>query len=361
LDRELSLRSADGLIYLSGTSALDASGPVAGGADVAAQTRAAIDRLAAHLASGGSSIERVVSATVYLKSASDFQRMNEAYRAYWPADPPARTTVAAALGHADALVEIAAVAVLPGAERRVVHPDGWMRSPNPYSYAIQTEDTLFLSGIVPRSGRDNTVVSGDIAAQTRAVMDHAADILQAAGFSFGDVVNNRVYITDVAQFAKMNEVYREYFPSSPPTRATVQSGLMSGQYLVEMTMTASRQPRQVVGESSGGIPNSPAIRSGRRVYLSGMLGNTPQTTGDVGAQTRETLNRIGATLSLAGVSRADVVDCLVYLRDVGDAPATDVELLRFFAGGEFPACTTVGTGLVPADGLVEIMVTAVTR
>jgi 2-iminobutanoate/2-iminopropanoate deaminase len=357
----LSSRSGDGLIYLSAASAVDGSGAMVGGKDVAAQTAAAIDRIAANLAAAGSSLDRVVSTTVYLKSGADFQRMNEAYRSYWSGDPPARTTVAAALAHPDSLVEIAATGVLPGISRAAVHPEGWVRSPNPYSYAIRTDDMLFLSGIVPRRGRDNTVVSGDIAVQTRAVLDNVADILQAVGLSLKNVVSNRVYITDVAHFAAMNEVYRECFATEPPARATLQCGLMNSQYLVEMTMTASMSPRAVAVASDGTMPISPAIRSGRRVHLSGMLGNTPQTRGDVAAQTRETLKRIGATLAKAAATPADVVDAIVYLRDVNDAPAIEAEYRRFFGGFDLPACTAVGAGLVPTDGLVEIMMTAVTR
>ena len=269
--------------------------------------------------------------------------------------------MAAALVHPEALVEIAAVGVSSSGERAVVHPDGWTRSPNPYSYGIRAGDTVFLSGIVPRRGHDNSVVDGAIAAQTRAVMDNARTVLQAAGLSFADVVNNRVYITDVSHFGAMNDAYREYVGASPPTRATVQCGLMSSQYLVEMTMTASSQAREIAGDPHATVPISPAIRSGRRVYVSGMLGNTAQTKDDVAAQTRHTLDRIAGALARAGASPGDVVDSIVYLRDVSDAPAVDAEYRRFFGGVDLPACTTVGTGLVPADGLVEIMVTAVTR
>ena len=64
-----------------------------------------------------------------------------------------------------------------------------------------------------------------------------------------------------------------------------------------------------------GLPLSPAIRAGRRLYVSGMLGNSAATTGDVSAQTREALATIGRTLADAGASPADVVEGLVYLTD----------------------------------------------
>ena len=147
---------AGGLIYLSGTLSQDDAGDLVG-ADVAAQTRRIIERMKAALEASGSSLPQVVAVTVYLKSAADFAAMNDAYRAFWPKDPPTRTTVIADL-LLGALVEVSMVAVPNGASRTVIHPKEWTASPNPYSYAISTGDTLFLSGLVPRNVSDNTPV-----------------------------------------------------------------------------------------------------------------------------------------------------------------------------------------------------------
>jgi 2-iminobutanoate/2-iminopropanoate deaminase len=350
--------SAGGLIYLSGALALDAGGAIVGKGDVAAQTTRVMERLRIVLDAAGSSFDDVLSATVYLTSASFFQTMNGAYRPFWPKDPPARTTVITNLVLPDALVEISLIAAPKGAERRVIHPEGWLRSPNPYSYAIQSGETVFLSGLVPRRGRDNSLVSGDITAQTRAVMDNGNELLAAAGLSFDNVVTTRVYLTDAANFKGMNEAYREYFGGAPPARATVTCGLAGPDVLVEMTFTASTSPRQAIGSPPPGIPISPAVRAGQRVYLSGALGNTPETAGNVEAQTRETLVRLGRTLETAGVTPADVVDSTVYLKDVSSFGVMNGPYAAFF-NGRYPARTTIGTPLVVDDGLVEIMMTAV--
>ena len=341
-------------VYVPGTSADDCSVPLAG------QLQQIVDRIRATLAGAGTSLDRAVSVTVYLASAADFPAMNDAYRAYWPVDPPTRTTVIAALTRPGAVIELSLIATTPETDRLVVHPDGWSRSPSPYSYAIKSGDTVFLSGIVPRRAKDNSTIEGDIEAQTRAVLDNAGAILAAAGCSFANVVSNRVYITRAADFQAMNGVYREYFPSAPPARATVEAGLAGPGYLVEMTMTATSGTREIAGQAPPGIPISAAVRAGRELYLSGVLGNTPQTRGDVAAQTRETLARISSTLSAAGASPADVADSLVYLRDPSHLEAMDAQYRAFFGGRSHPR-TVVSTGLVPDDGLVEIMVTAVTR
>ena len=116
---------ADGFIYVSGMLSQDDAGTIVG-ADVAAQTKRILERMRAVPEASGSSLAQAVAVTVYLKSASDFAAMNEAYRVHWPKDPPTRTTVIADL-LLGALVEISMVAVPNGAPRSVIHPDGWAR------------------------------------------------------------------------------------------------------------------------------------------------------------------------------------------------------------------------------------------
>jgi reactive intermediate/imine deaminase len=350
---------AGGLIYVSGTLAQEAGGAIAGKGDVGAQTRRVLERMREILTAAGSSLDRAVSVTVYLTSAEHFAAMNDAYRTFWPSDPPTRTTVIADLVLPDALVEMSMIAVPAGVERTVIHPPGWMKSPNPYSYAIRAGDTVFLSGLVSRNGRDNTIVPGDVTAQIRTVLDNAGELLKAAGLTHADVVSSRVYLPDAATFARMNEAYRAYFPSAPPARATVRAGLAGSQYSVEITMIASTAAREVISDGRAANPNlSPAIRAGGRIYVSGVLGVTPENRTDAAAQTRETLNRIRKTLAAAGCTPGDVVDGLVYLRDLTDYASMNSVYRGVFEKG-FPARTTVGTGLVAPDGLVEIMVTAV--
>jgi len=346
---------AGGLIYLSGTLSQDDKGAITG-ADAGAQTRLIIDRMKGVLEASGSSLPQVVAVTVYLKSASDFGAMNDAYRTYWPKDPPTRTTVIADL-LLGALVEVSMIAVPNGAERAVVHPKDWMTSPNPYSYAIRTGDTLFLSGLVPRNGRDNSVVTGDVTTQTKAVLDNAGELLRAAGMDHSNIVSGKIYLPNGADFQAMNAAYRSYFKADPPARATVVAGLAGKGYAVEMTFVASASPKQVVGTPAN--PNlSPAIRAGNRLYVSGVLGNNAQNAGDAVAQTRETLTRIRATLQAGGFTPADVVDGLVYLTDLTKFQEMNTEYRAFFEK-DFPARATVGTGLVSAGAVVEIMVTAV--
>jgi enamine deaminase RidA (YjgF/YER057c/UK114 family) len=347
--------TAGGFVYLSGTGPLsDSAG------DIAGQTRSVIERARGALVGAGSSLDRVAAVMVYLKSAADFQAMNAAYATFWPEEPPTRTTVVTELGTPGTLVEMSMVAVPVGAERTVVHPAGWLRSPSPYSYAIKSGDTLFLSGLVSRNVRDNSVVEGDVPAQTTVIMDIAGEILAAVGLTHANIVSARIFLPELASFQPMNGAYRPYFPTAPPARATVQAALAGPQYDVEITLIASSAPREVISDGGPANPNlSTGIRAGRRVYLSGALGNTAATQGDVAAQTRETLARLNRALAAAGCSPADVADALVYVTDLRFVPDVDREYRAFF-GSHAPARATVRSGLMAGDALVEIMLTAVT-
>jgi 2-iminobutanoate/2-iminopropanoate deaminase len=347
---------ADGLIYVSGTLAQEG--------DIKAQTKSVIDQISATLAKAGSSLPMVAAVHVYLKHASDFAAMNEVYRTYWPKDPPVRTTIVSDLVRPAALVEMSMVAIANGGNRQVIHPASWMKSPNPYSYGIKTGSTLFLSGLVSRNGKDNSVVEGDLTTQAKTVLDNAREILAAAGMTFDNVVSSRVYITDNTRFQEMNKVYTTYFTKEPPARATVIAPLMGPQYQIEITLTASSLPKQVfttpAADGSPGKPSailSSAVKVGNRLYVSGILGNTKENLGNAEAQTKELMARIERTLKAAGYGWTDVVDGIVYITDLKYYDPMNAAY-RAAIAKDFPARATVKTGLVGADGLVEIMFVA---
>jgi enamine deaminase RidA (YjgF/YER057c/UK114 family) len=348
---------ADGLVYVSGT--LGSTG------DIKAQTKQVLDNISATLKTAGSSLANAASVTVYLRNQSDFAAMNEVYRTYWSKDPPARTTVMVPLLN-EGLVEIAVVAVPNGGERVVVNPGEWSSSPNPYSYAIKTGNTLFLSGLIARNGKDNTPIKGDMATQTKAVLDNGAAVLKAAGFAYSDVVASRIYISDQAAFQDMNKAYQSYFPTDPPARATVKALLTSPDYIVEITMVAVKNGGHTAfttptadGKPGTKNPNlSAAIKAGNRLYIAGITGNTADNKGDVKAQTAEVVARVGRTLKAAGYDWKDVVDAVVYLPDLTKFNDMNASYREVYSK-DLPARATVGAGLMGADAAVEIMLTAV--
>lgn len=348
--------SAGGFIFVSAQTGTTDDGKLA--PDVASQTTRAIERVGAVLASAGSSLAQVVTVHVYLRRSTDFAVMNDAYRAMFADQPPARTTVAASLPGA-AMVALSAVAVPNGAAREVLHPPGWMKSPRPYSYIVRAGGLVFFSGLVSRRGTDDATVPGPVSTQVRTILDNAGVLLRTAGLSYDDVVSARVFLTDDTHFEPMNDEYRKYFGSQPPARATAVVDLMGLESSVEITLIASAIGKETIGPSLWpSLPLSSAVRAGQLVFLSGVLGNTDGNTGDIAGQTRETLGRIGRTLESAGLTFADVVESTIYLPDLWHQPRVD-EVYREFFPKDAPARSSVGARLATRAGLIEMMMTAV--
>jgi 2-iminobutanoate/2-iminopropanoate deaminase len=92
----------------------------------------------------------------------------------------------------------------------------------PYSPAVRAGQLLFVSGQVPIDPATGNIVDGDIAAQTRRVLDNVGALLTAGGRSFSDVVRTTIFLADMNDFAAVNAVYGGYFKEPFPARATVQ-------------------------------------------------------------------------------------------------------------------------------------------
>lgn len=112
--------------------------------------------------------------------------------------------------------------------------------PYPFSQVVEANGFVFLAGQVGDAPGSHGAVPGGIEAETRAMLDNVGRLLGAAGLGFGDVVKATVYLRDFTEFAAMNTVYREYFPTQPPTRATVGVTALASDYRVEIEVMAAR-------------------------------------------------------------------------------------------------------------------------
>ena|SRR4029079_11189704 len=108
----------------------------------------------------------------------------------------------------------------------------------PYSQAIKAGNLLFLSGQIPLDPKTGHLVEGGIDAQTRQVFANIGAILKAAGASFGNVVSAGVFLADMNDFGKVNEIYATHFSAPFPARATVQVARLPKDCLVEIQVTA---------------------------------------------------------------------------------------------------------------------------
>ena len=98
----------------------------------------------------------------------------------------------------------------------------------PYSQGIVANGFLYVAGQVPIDPATGKLVEGSIADQTRRVLDNVTAILEAAGVTRADVVQARVFLRSIDDFAEMNAVYGTYFAEEPPARTTVEVGLKAG-------------------------------------------------------------------------------------------------------------------------------------
>ena len=109
----------------------------------------------------------------------------------------------------------------------------------PYSHAVRTGDLLFCSGQIPIDPATGNPVLGDIRVQTERVLENLRAILVSEGLSFAHVVKTTVFLTDLANFASMNEVYGRYFPADFPARSTIQVAALPRGAGVEIEVVAT--------------------------------------------------------------------------------------------------------------------------
>lgn len=112
----------------------------------------------------------------------------------------------------------------------------------PYSQAVVVpvgdQRMVFCSGQIALDPATGTVIEGDTAAQTRQVLENLGAVLAAAGGSFANVVKTTIFLADMADFATVNAIYGERFPSDPPARATVAAAGLPRNVRVEIDAIA---------------------------------------------------------------------------------------------------------------------------
>ncbi|QSQ27031.1 RidA family protein [Pyxidicoccus parkwayensis] len=108
--------------------------------------------------------------------------------------------------------------------RKAIHSDQAPKAIGPYSQAVQVDagKMTFLSGQIPLDPSTMEMVQGDVVAQAERVMENLKAVLTASGLDFSHVVRCTIFLTDLGDFARVNEVYGRYFTGAPPARATVQ-------------------------------------------------------------------------------------------------------------------------------------------
>ncbi len=126
------------------------------------------------------------------------------------------------------------------AEKWIVTSDAAPKAIGPYSLGVWAGDLLFVSGQTPTDPATGAIVDGDVVAQAHQAIKNVRAVLQAAGLELADVVKSTLFIKDMNEFARINEVYASYFTPPFPARSCVEVARLPKDVLVELEVVARR-------------------------------------------------------------------------------------------------------------------------
>ncbi len=212
---------AGGRFYISDCPGKDASGAVP--TDPGAQVQAALDRMGTTLKAAHLDFRNVVFMNPYMTGKISYEAMNKVYAKHFEfGNTPARATIEMANLPGGANIEFTGVAVVDLAQRKAVRPKNMPPSPtaSPCVFAGDVFYCSAKSGFIP--GPNSGVYASTVETQLRQTMRNLLDGLEEAGLSFQDVAASNVYLDDLADFQKMNGVYKLFFGNGFPARTTMQ-------------------------------------------------------------------------------------------------------------------------------------------
>ena len=124
--------------------------------------------------------------------------------------------------------------------KKIINPENGPKAVGPYSNAIEVDGFVYTSGVLPVEAVTGQVVGGNIKSQTEKVLENMELLLKAAGTDVSKVVKTTVFMTNLSDFANMNEVYGKIFCEAPPARTTVQVVALPKGVMVEIEAVAKK-------------------------------------------------------------------------------------------------------------------------
>ena len=124
------------------------------------------------------------------------------------------------------------------ATKQIIKPKNSPAAVGPYNHAVRVGDLLFTAGQIPLDPANGNLVAGDIKAQTERVLQNLKAILDDQHLTFANVVKSTVFLTNLGDFAAMNEVYAKYFTENYPARSTIQVSALPKGAMVEIEVIA---------------------------------------------------------------------------------------------------------------------------
>ena len=123
-------------------------------------------------------------------------------------------------------------------DKKIIYTDKAPKPIGPYSQAILSGNTLYLSGQIALDSSTGKIIEGDIQKEARQVLDNIKNVLETAGYKMKDIVKTTIYLTDMENFAAVNKIYATYFEGNFPARETVQVAALPKKARVEISVIA---------------------------------------------------------------------------------------------------------------------------
>lgn len=223
-------------LFLSALQPVDAATGALAGDSIQSQTERVMRNQEEILRAAKMTFGDLVFSRIYLTDPGDYAGLNEVYRKFVTAPPPARATVHGFPDEPGRLLQVQSTAVRGSGKGR---PTGEGHTSPIHSFSVKASATLYITGMTGRTP-EGSLAKNDIRAQTRQALKTIEEQLTKHGMTFADAVDCVVWLQDARHFTGMNEVYREVVKPNPPARATVRIAPASAAALIEIMMIASK-------------------------------------------------------------------------------------------------------------------------
>lgn len=124
--------------------------------------------------------------------------------------------------------------------KKIIRSEQAPKPVGPYSQAVEVDGMLFCSGQISINPETDEIFKGPVEQQAEMVMKNIGAVLKAADMTYANIIKTTIYLTDMNDFAKVNEVYGQYFPSEPPARSCVAVAALPKGVTVEVEVLARR-------------------------------------------------------------------------------------------------------------------------
>jgi enamine deaminase RidA (YjgF/YER057c/UK114 family) len=351
-----SLAHANNFVYISGQGAKDDQGQIA--KDAEAQIRQCLNNVKTAVAAQGLTTQNVVYVQVYLIDYIDDAPLNRVWKEFFPAAPPARSTIGVAK-LSGTPVEMNAVAVRDLSTKQPVtvpeFPPGI-----PVSSAVRVGNRLYLSGFYGQDMHTGRIPE-DPAAQVELCFTHLAHTLKAAGADFSNLVFVNPYLTDKIPMDVMNRLYAKHFEfGNTPARATIRvTGIpgganfqLTGVAVLDLSKRRAVRPKNMEPSPTA----SPCVFADDTFYCSAKSGFIPGIKGGIYASTvttqlRQTMRNLLDGLEEAGLNFSNVVSSTVYLDNIEELGQVNEVYAQYFSAA--PPPLTAVQQLAPAERVAD--------